>query len=135
MRITQCRAFGAGTGGGYGSFDRTSSVRDVERITSALSFGAHTTRRPGSFARSGVVRPDVLFTQLRAFGVHTGRRYGAFTRNAEPPAPAPAPTPSTVGPPRIVVLPVDSALEDDDVILLLASLPIAFPTNGGGSLH
>lgn len=137
MGITHARAFGAGVGGRYGSFARAPIVRTVVRITQPGAHGAHVSRRYGTFDRAGVVRPDKLFTQLLAFGAHAGRRYGDFARSGgTPPPPPPPPAPSPVGPARIFVLPVDSEIEDDDVILLLASLPIAsIPTNGGGSLQ
>lgn len=98
MAITQARAFGAGTGGRYGSFAGRIPARTVDTLT-----------------------------QTRASGAHTGGRYGSFAGRA-PTAPPPAPAPAPIGPIGSMRLPPHLAIslrhrliEEDDVLLLMAA--------------
>lgn len=85
MALTQARAFGALSGGQYGSFaGRGGAAHPVDAVTQPRANGAHTGRRYGSFSgRSVGAHPVGELTQARAFGTHTGQRYGAFGGRVE----------------------------------------------------
>lgn len=126
MALTQARAFGAGTGGRYGSFaGRGAGAHPVDALTQARASGPHTGARYGSFAgKDGSAHPVSRLTQARSFGQQTGRRYGSFAGRTGP-GPAPTPSPGPIGrmalPPRLVDELRLRRIEEDDVLLIIAA--------------
>lgn len=118
MATTQLRAFGAATGGRYGSFaGKGSTSHPVDVITQARGYAAFTGARYGSFQR-GSTHPVDKLTQLRAFGAHSGKRYGSFERGEEPTPVRPG---IVIVPDRMVSAKRRKLLQRDEVLLMIAA--------------
>lgn len=119
MATTQLRAFGAATGGRYGSFAAKSQTNHpVDVLTQARSHAAFTGKRYGSFDKYTGPHPVGRLTQARTHGAFTGKRYGQFTRGEEP-------TPIRPGiiivPDNVLTAQRRKLLQRDEVLLMIAA--------------